>query len=539
MHRKLLFGILFALMASAAIAAPYTHFAYLNGNQETPPVLATSGQGWARCELIGDDLYYTIWWGNLTANVSAAHIHTGNVGVAGGVIHGLQNLTNTGASGVWMDLTPAQIALLNAHGYYVNVHTPNYPAGEIRGQLLTRGTCVASLDPAQEVQNPAVVSNGRGFGWFRLNAAETNVEYAIAWAGLNAPATVSAAHFHRAPAGTNGPVIVGLQNLTNLSAGGNYAIAAADVPLFKNEGIYVNVHTPAPNYPGGEIRGQIICVCIPENAVFDATTDVGESQCIALCADQSSYIRVSGVPEGQFPVVTKRLGCLNPCDVDCEPSDYIQEFFGNWQWTNGWFWLEIRGNGCICVTLDQILPVELNGFDATAGDASVTLNWATASESNLDRFEIVRDGATMAQIAAQNTATGAEYSWVDATVVNGTTYGYSLVAVNADGSRETLATVNATPQSSAGVVSTYALHQNYPNPFNPETTISFDLAEAGHVNLKVFNISGQEIATLTDTYFAAGRHQLSFDGAGLASGVYLYQITVNGFTAQQKMVLMK
>ncbi|MCB9357690.1 MAG: CHRD domain-containing protein [Calditrichaeota bacterium] len=541
MSRKLM--LMFVLiwgLAATALAGPYTHFAYLSGSQETPPVLVTNGSGLARLELVGDDLYYTVWFGNLTSNVTNAHIHLGAVGVPGGVVHPLQNLSNTGANGVWMDLTPAQLASLQAHDYYINVHTVNHGPGEIRGQVLTRDTKIANLTPQQEVQNPAVVSNGRGFGWFRLNAAQNNVEYKIAWAGLNAPGTVSGAHFHRAPAGTNGPVIVGLANLTNVSASGNWAITAADVPLYETEGVYVNVHSPLPNYPGGEIRGQIICVCVPEDANFDATADLGTSMCIALCPDRSSRIRVSNLPEGLYPVVTKRLGCTNPCDVECDPATYIQEFFGGqWQNTNGVFWLEIRGDGCICVTLDAVLPVELNGFDAMAGDGVVRLEWSTASESNLDRFEVQRDGSAITAVSASNSASGETYSWTDETVVNGTTYTYTLVAVNLDGTREELAVQSATPSATTTIVSEFALHQNYPNPFNPTTSIRLDLAEAADVTLKVFNVAGQEVASLVSGNLVAGAHTVNFDGANLTSGVYLYRLTAGEFTQTQKMMLLK
>ena len=126
---------------------------------------------------------------------------------------------------------------------------------------------------------------------------------------------------------------------------------------------------------------------------------------------------------------------------------------------------------------DGVLPVELNGFTAVARDGEVALAWSTASEANVDRFEIVRDGSTLAQIPAANSATGSNYNWTDVTVVNGTTYSYELVLVNLDGSRENIATESATPTLGSGVVNEFALHQNYPNPFNPENSIAFSLPE--------------------------------------------------------------
>ncbi|MBI5215029.1 MAG: T9SS type A sorting domain-containing protein [Ignavibacteriae bacterium] len=96
---------------------------------------------------------------------------------------------------------------------------------------------------------------------------------------------------------------------------------------------------------------------------------------------------------------------------------------------------------------------------------------------------------------------------------------------------------------------TYALYQNYPNPFNPATTIAFDLPFVSNVTLKIYNILGQEVATLLDKQeLEEGAQELSFDAANFSSGVYLYRITAesvdedgisNTFTSVKKMVLMK
>jgi len=85
----------------------------------------------------------------------------------------------------------------------------------------------------------------------------------------------------------------------------------------------------------------------------------------------------------------------------------------------------------------------------------------------------------------------------------------------------------------------YALFQNYPNPFNPITNINFDLKENGFVRLNVYNVLGQQVATLIDGTMDAGHHSISFDASKLASGLYIYKIEVNGFTALHKMMLMR
>jgi len=89
------------------------------------------------------------------------------------------------------------------------------------------------------------------------------------------------------------------------------------------------------------------------------------------------------------------------------------------------------------------------------------------------------------------------------------------------------------------VVSSFTLSQNYPNPFNPTTEISFSVPKEGFVSLKVFNILGQEVATLIDRQLSAGSYTTNFDASRLSSGTYIYQISANGFSASKKMLLMK
>ena len=89
----------------------------------------------------------------------------------------------------------------------------------------------------------------------------------------------------------------------------------------------------------------------------------------------------------------------------------------------------------------------------------------------------------------------------------------------------------------------FKLYQNYPNPFNPSTTIHFSIPERGFVTLKVYNILGQEVATLFSGFRNAGVYKVNFNAStangGLSSGVYFYHLESNGFSGTKKMVLMK
>ncbi|MDI6402879.1 T9SS type A sorting domain-containing protein, partial [Balneolaceae bacterium ANBcel3] len=86
--------------------------------------------------------------------------------------------------------------------------------------------------------------------------------------------------------------------------------------------------------------------------------------------------------------------------------------------------------------------------------------------------------------------------------------------------------------------SAIALHQNYPNPFNPATQISYDLPEPASVSLTIYTINGQPVRTYDEGFKESGRHEITFDGSGLASGVYLYRISIDGKIITRKMMLL-
>ena len=85
----------------------------------------------------------------------------------------------------------------------------------------------------------------------------------------------------------------------------------------------------------------------------------------------------------------------------------------------------------------------------------------------------------------------------------------------------------------------YELYQNYPNPFNPSTKIKFDIPKAGFVSLKIYDITGREIATLVNRELEASRYEVEWNGAQFASGVYFFRINAGDFVKVQKMMLIK
>lgn len=99
--------------------------------------------------------------------------------------------------------------------------------------------------------------------------------------------------------------------------------------------------------------------------------------------------------------------------------------------------------------------------------------------------------------------------------------------------------VSTEGDGSDAIPSTIALDQNYPNPFNPTTNISFTLPQAGDVSLKVYNVLGQEVATVINQRMSAGTFTATFNASGLSSGVYLYRLVANGSALVRRMTLIK
>jgi|GEM_PF-1317652 len=99
--------------------------------------------------------------------------------------------------------------------------------------------------------------------------------------------------------------------------------------------------------------------------------------------------------------------------------------------------------------------------------------------------------------------------------------------------------ITSVTKAPAGVPASFDLSQNYPNPFNPSTKIDFTIPSSSQVVLKVFNVLGQEVASLVNGTMTAGSHTVTFDASKLASGVYLYKITAGSFVSTRKMVLLK
>jgi len=193
------------------------------------------------------------------------------------------------------------------------------------------------------------------------------------------------------------------------------------------------------------------------------------------------------------------------------------------------------------IVIQVPVPVEFGVFSASVSDGFVNLSWSTATETNNRGFEIQRkvtgsDFVTIGFVQGKGTTTQIQsYSFVDNNVQAGK-YQYRLKQIDLDGSYSISSIVEVSILSPIE----FNLAQNYPNPFNPSTTINFSLAKESNVNLKVFDLLGQEIISLVNNEFmTAGSYSYKFDASKLASGTYIYRLEAGNFVQTKKMTLTK
>jgi hypothetical protein len=193
----------------------------------------------------------------------------------------------------------------------------------------------------------------------------------------------------------------------------------------------------------------------------------------------------------------------------------------------------------------SVIPVELTSFTANVTGNDVELLWETASETNNSGFSIERmsAGSEYTEVGFVpgfgTTSEPKSYSFEDNNLRTGT-YTYRLKQIDFDGTFEYSNEVEVDVIAPAQ----FSLDQNYPNPFNPSTKIAFSLATDSKVSLKVFDVLGQEVASLINQDLAAGVHNYDFNASGFNSGVYFYRIEATGtngseFVDVKKMILVK
>ncbi|WP_304131202.1 YCF48-related protein [Ignavibacterium album] len=212
----------------------------------------------------------------------------------------------------------------------------------------------------------------------------------------------------------------------------------------------------------------------------------------------------------------------------------------------------VGASGTILKTINAGIPVELENFTAFVNGNTVTLSWTTATELNNSGFDIERKQLFSSQSSIgdnywekisfiQGNGTTTEkhsYSFQDKNLSSGK-YQYRLKQIDFDG---TFQYSNVT-EIEIGVPEKFSLEQNYPNPFNPSTKIRYSIPNVGselaQTVLKVYDILGNEVATLVNEKKPAGIYEVEFNASQLSSGIYFYKLSAGPFTEIKKMTLIK
>ena len=277
--RGLFLAGIFAALATISLAQVVQFNATINGTQETP---SNSSPATGNAVMLYDvskntyDLIVTI--NNLSNTIANSHIHEAAAGVAGGVVvpfggESLYTRTGNTVTAEFKGTYSGTPKTLLSGGAYYNLHTSQFPGGEVRGQLIPQvKRLTAIITPAQEqaAQAPGTTINSNAWGaaivWYdpAANTVTTRINL------FNFTNTFANSHFHEAPAGTSGGVVLAIGGASAYTNNGNGSYTGAwdnvtytgDAIKLLTGGAYLNFHSNV--YPGGEIRGQVW----PDDEVF-------------------------------------------------------------------------------------------------------------------------------------------------------------------------------------------------------------------------------------------------------------------------------
>lgn len=451
----------------------------LNANQEEPPN-ATAGRGTGYFLLGPGGLTYRLTVSGLTGPITAAHLHSGGIGVNGGVIVPLAFGGSNTASGVVALGASDQTALMNGL-IYSNVHTAMFPGGELRGQLVPASGAAleADLTGAQEV--PPNASPGYGTSAFRL----TRDGLVFGFSTDNLTAAITAAHFHGAGRGTSGGVVRGLLAGEMSGANGRGVwkpsdaqplTAALILGLFTDD-IYFNVHTAA--FPGGEIRGQVdLAGGLAKGATLAGASEVPPTGS-------------SGV--GSLACVLTDQGMLFRTTVSDLDGTFTAAHFHH-------------------------APAGVNGpvVRDVSGEFAGLMGEGVWSAADAMPLTPMLEGQFVENAIYLNVHTTA-YPGGELRGDFGPLYQPSAIADDAPAA--------ALQFSIAG------------NPAGRSSLVRFHLPRATEVNLRLFDVNGREVARLVDGPLDPGVHDVALDSRRIPDGIYFYRLAAEGREASAKVTI--
>ena len=465
--------------------------ATLTAAQETHEV-ESEGTGTASIQVVGGDVLFFVSVDSLSGEIAAAHFHRAPAGENGPVVRTITgDFVGNTALGLWTasddePLTDSLLQDLLMGNLYLNIHTPDNGPGEVRGQISVSagGDLSALLTPAQETHE--VESDAAGTAAMTLTDA--GLAFKVTVEGLSGE--IAAAHFHRAPAGENGPVVRTISDdFTGITASGLWTANDAE-PLTDSliqdlltGNLYLNIHTP-DNGPG-EVRGQV-------------RLGGGIGAAVQLDPGQETHA-VTSAAQGTSALTLTDAGLVFDLTVEGLSGDIAAAHVHN---------APFGVDGPVVRTITD---------DFTGNTASGVWRGGDAEPFTVDMTSELLAGNLYINVHTPDNGPGE---------VRGQIRPNGVVAT-------------AIEHVDDQVPEAFTLSQNYPNPFNPVTTIEFSLTRSTHAVLTVYNMLGQKVATLVDGPLAVGQYRVTFDARGLSTGVYYYRLEAGGQARTQKMILLK
>jgi hypothetical protein len=582
------------LLCVGSLDAQVLFTAALDGSQETP-ASGSNGNGtlWAVLSPDMTTLTFRITFAQLSGPATAMHFHLGPAGTAGPVVHQISFSGNT-ASGGWTNLPDSIVEDLIKGNLYINVHSGKFPGGEIRGQLAAGPGMGFTISADGSQETPPTGSTGEGTGYAFFDSLGHQLAYRITVAGLSD--TVTGSHFHAGAAGVNGPVVHPF-TFTDSSANGGWSNFADSIyGLLARGSIYFNIHTKA--HPGGELRGALVSATglrftasltgsqetPPNNATGHATAWAILSPNGSSLMFRATYAGLTGPLTGSHihvGAVGATGNVVHPFTPDGNtvsstwaiPADSILRdlvqgnVYMNFH-TSAHPGGEIRGQFNPAANIELIMGLDAAQESGVSSTGTGT-GYAVLERSGHDLvYEVTVAGLSDTLTAAHfhlgapgvsgpvaepvafadSTSSGGWTGYPDADIpgflkgeyyFNVHTKAYPGGEIRGQMVYEPSVLTAVTP-APAPLPRSFSLEQNFPNPFNPSTTIEFSLAAPTRVTLKVFNILGQQVATLVDEARAAGVYRTTFNAGSLASGVYFYRLsTEHGQQMTRRMLLLK
>lgn len=567
--------LLFLFVANTAVSQELFFRIYLD-NKDTGGGSPGKGSGWGMLSSDRKTLTYQFTVNKLQGTITASHFHYAGTG---GVVQGITFTGNT-ASGTWTNIADTMSNHFFNGQLYINVHTTANAGGEIRGTMeVDQGGFAFSLDGSQA----GTTSGGKGSGYVTFdrdsssNSGVASLNYSFTYAGLRG--NITAAHFHFLP---SGGVLQGV-TFTDSTAKGQWKnIPDSVITLFLQKKIYLNIHTT--NVGGGEIRGDVSSLIgeVAFAGILDGsqagTSSTSKGTVWATYRSNNSviynatYAKLQGTFTAAHFHTSAGGGVVHGVTFN---GNHLSGTWNNLSNTNiqdlfkGRIYLnvhsttaaggEIRSN---MKYIPGLFTAVLNGESASTASTGKGTAWVDVSGDS------AKYHATIAGLQGNFTAShfhslpsGGVVKHV--VFVDSTTSGYwnlenyiydfihRRIYLNVHSSTAAGGEIRgnfnlgsgittSVKQISAVVLEQFLLEQNYPNPFNPSTSINFSLSKSGYTTVKIYNLLGQEMATLVNDIKLEGEYTVPFNAASLASGMYLYQLTVDGNNVgTKKMLLLK